>query len=265
MSRHSLIERPGMIEWDVHATKLLNAPNSDQTIEKRQELAQKHEVVAVFFDTNEIASQVAIHAAREVNTGRAARAKQVVMKNGGKPYHDDKIAAIKKIDPNIVVKEDHIRTSAYDGPVFVGAHVLTDNPDMLPQTLEPGDEVVFNDDGLDTGESLMVSADFVYDNYGITDFSADTALTKQPGLIIAGFRETTALFSTPFGVFGEGYGFDNNGKNRETRIVAVSWNQDPANFERVEHTLDVLGGTAGFAIASIDEIIKYNRERLSLN
>lgn len=88
-----------MIEWDVHATKLLNAPNSDQTIEKRQELAQKHEVVAVFFDTNEIASQVAIHAAREVNTGRAARAKQVVMKNGGKPYHDDKIAAIKKNRP----------------------------------------------------------------------------------------------------------------------------------------------------------------------
>lgn len=253
-----------MMVWDIHAEKLLNAPNAGEIIDTRQALAHKHEVVAIYFDGNEIASQVAIHAAREVNTGRAARAKQVVMKNGGQPYHEDKVAAIKNIDPNINVREDQIRTSAYDGPVFVGAHVLTDDPKKLPQTLEPGDEVVFNDDGLDTGESLMVSADFVYEKYGVTDFSADTALTKQPGLIIAGFRETTALFTTPFGVFGEGYGFDNNGKNRDTRIVAVSWNQDPANFERVEHTLIELGGTDGFAVASIDQIIRYNRQRLGL-
>ena len=40
-------------------------------------------------------------------------------------------------------------------------------------------------------------------------------------------------------------------------------NQDPANYERVEHTLNILGSTEGFAVASIDEIIKFNHERLN--
>lgn len=102
-------------------------------------------------------------------------------------------------------------------------------------------------------------AEALSQEYGIQNISAVTAITKQPGMIISGFASTTSLFSTPFGVWGEGYGFDNDGNNRDIRVVGMSMRQPFESMEVVEFTLEKLGGIEGFAVASINEIVEYNK------
>lgn len=257
--KYSLVKTNGMVHWDQHAEKLLDHPETDEMRKKRQEIARKHGLAAVFFTSDEILEQVRHHAESEVQTGRAHRAKHVKVLSGGEPFHNDKVALMREIDPSLNPKTDRIRTSAYDGPKYVGAHIV-DDFDSKPQTLQEGDEVVLDDDGIDTAGSLIICAEALSEKYGINNISAVTALTKQPGMIISGFANTTSLFSTPYGVWGEGYGFDNSGINRDIRVIGMSMRQPFETMEVVEYTLEKLGGVDGFAIASIDQIVQYNKQ-----
>lgn len=249
------------IAWDARASELLAGENADKEIRDRKAVATAKGLAAVFFMPHEIAEQVTNLAQYEVSSGAAEKAVHIPLLNGGVPFHDDKIDAIHLINPAIDVKTGKVRTTAYDGPTYVGAHVIPEECEL--DILTPDSEAVFDDDGIETASSIIVSAQHLLERCGVTKFSCRTALTKQPGMTISGFSRTIALFSTPFGVWGEGYGFDNNGTNRDEDIIGVSMTQSPDNFDVVEFTLNKLGGTDGFAVASMDDVVRFNRERLS--
>lgn len=265
-----MLQKPGLIaeleplHWQHHTETILNGPLAHLEIAERREIATRLGLVAVFFIEPEILGRAHKFAAHEVATGRANRAVYINLLNGGTPFHEDLVNSMRKqgADP----RTTSMRTSAYNLTEFVGAHVI-DSPEYLPQGLGPGDEAVFTDDGLDTGESLIESGEFIRERYEVTDISALTAITKQPGMVIAKFRGTSAMFATPYGLWGEYYGFNDDhranepGYNRNERVIGLAMAQPEAAYERLEHVLHIMGGTDGLAIASIDQIREFNRAR----
>lgn len=264
------LQKPGLIaeieplHWQTHIEEFLASPSADELIQARRTIARNLGLAAVFFTESDIMERVDLFAEHEVLTGRAERAVYVNMLNGGTPFHNDLIEAIK--NHGVSPRTDHMRTTAYDGTEFVGAHVVED-PKYLPRNLRTGDEVVLTDDGLDTGESLIESGRFIRERYGVTDIAALTALTKQPGMVIAKFRGTTSMFSTPSGLWGEYYGFNDDarasepGYNRDERVIGLAMAQPEGAYDKLEHVINVLGGTAGIAVATIDEIRAFNKAR----
>lgn len=245
-----LLERPQTRDW----LEPLSDPALD--VGTRRETALANGLLAVFFDEDDIAKARDGIAAYDVATGIAVKTTYTAIYEGGRTPHLDITNAITHINDGVPPKVDGIKIKSYKGQSSGDPKIITE-----PETFGNIDDVTGVDDGLDTAGTIRRFVSYAK-KHGIDTVRLRVGVTKQPRLELEDVDDFHAMFATPRFVWGESYGFGTDGmENREKHVIGMSMAQEPDNYDHVEAALDKLGDVA---IATMDEVIEFNRQRLEL-
>lgn len=242
-------QAPITSDYPLNWVQRLRMPDVDTA--QWRDAASSLRLASLFFSPRDIGKFVHWVSDREYAEGYTDSHRYIAVREGGMPLFGDLISTAAGRN---ITKRDSLKTKTYHGTEAGGVELIEP-----PRLLMPGESVTLVEDGIDTKRTLGFLASVLHDQFGVASLRAIVALTKQVPAAIEGIDEIIAAFETPINVWGEGYGFDNNGRNRHSKVIGMSMTQDPANYEIVAETLTTLGDVA---VVTMDDIVRHNTNRL---